>query len=79
MCAGIIGRGLQATRAAGAGLEPLLAWLAENMHRPVELDDMARRAATSSRTLSRRFREQTGTTPPQWLQTARVRRAQSLL
>jgi transcriptional regulator GlxA family with amidase domain len=64
---------------SGASLEPLLTWLAENVHRPVDLDEMARQAATSSRTLSRRFREQTGTTPLQWLQTARVRRAQSLL
>ncbi len=33
----------------------------------------------SIRTLSRRFREQTGTTPLQWLLRARVRRAQRLL
>jgi AraC-like DNA-binding protein len=64
---------------SGASLEPLLAWLAENMHRPVDLDEMARQAAMSSRTLSRRFREQTGTTLLQWLQTARARGAQSLL
>ena len=64
---------------SGASLEPLLTWLAENMHRQVDLYEMARQTATSSRTLSRRFREQTGTTPLQWLQTARVRRAQSLL
>ena len=31
------------------------------------------------RTFSRRFREQTGTTPLQWLPRARVRRAQYLL
>lgn len=64
---------------SAASLEPLLTWLAENVHRPLCLDEMARQAATSSRTLSRRFREQTGTTPLQWLRTARVRRAQSLL
>jgi transcriptional regulator GlxA family with amidase domain len=33
----------------------------------------------SERTFSRRFREQTGTTPMQWLLRARVRRAQYLL
>ena len=64
---------------SGASLEPLLTWLAANVHRAVDLEGMARQAATSSRTLSRRFREQTGTTPLQWLLTARVRRAQSLL
>ena len=33
----------------------------------------------STRTLSRRFREQTGTTPLKWLHRSRVRRAQYLL
>ena len=33
----------------------------------------------STRSLSRRFREQVGTTPLQWLLAARVRRAQELL
>ncbi len=33
----------------------------------------------STRTLNRRFRDQTGTTPLQWLHRARIRRAQHLL
>lgn len=33
----------------------------------------------STRTLSRRFREQVGTTPAKWVTRARVRRAQRLL
>jgi transcriptional regulator GlxA family with amidase domain len=33
----------------------------------------------STRTLNRRFREQTGTTPLQWPHRARIRRAQHLL
>ncbi|HVJ92560.1 MAG TPA: helix-turn-helix domain-containing protein, partial [Labilithrix sp.] len=40
---------------------------------------IARRAAMSTRTLSRRFREQTGTTPAQWVLRCRVYRAQQLL
>lgn len=40
---------------------------------------MARRAAMSVRTLSRRFREHTGTTPLHWLHHARIRRARALL
>jgi transcriptional regulator GlxA family with amidase domain len=64
---------------SSASLAPLLPWLDENLHRPVSLDEMARQAATSPRTFSRRFRQQTGTTPLQWLLTARVRRAQLLL
>ncbi len=39
----------------------------------------AARSGTSTRTLIRRFREQTGTTPLQWLHRARIRQAQHLL
>lgn len=63
----------------GSSLEPLLRWLEGQLHHTLTLDDLARRAAMSSRTLSRRFREQTGTTPLQWLLRSRVRRAQHLL
>ncbi|WP_059009967.1 GlxA family transcriptional regulator [Streptomyces specialis] len=63
----------------GASLEPVLRWMRENAHRELRLDDIARRAKLSPRTLNRRFREQTGTTPLQWLYRARVRRAQYLL
>lgn len=60
-------------------MEPLLGWLEENAARDLTLEDIAVRAGTSTRTLNRRFREQTGTTPLQWLHRARVRRAQYLL
>ncbi|MFE5295487.1 GlxA family transcriptional regulator [Streptomyces sp. NPDC056632] len=63
----------------GSDLEPLLAWLQDNLGRAFTLDDIAARAGTSTRTLIRRFREQTGTTPLQWLHRARVRQAQHLL
>ncbi|XRQ02740.1 GlxA family transcriptional regulator [Actinomadura welshii] len=62
-----------------AALQPTLAWLEENLHRPLTLDDIARHASVSVRTLTRRFREQAGTTPLQWLSRARVHRAQWLL
>ena len=42
------------------------------------LEEIARQAAMSTRTLNRRFREQTGYAPLQWLLRARVRRAQAL-
>ncbi|MGQ4387873.1 GlxA family transcriptional regulator [Streptomyces sp. SAS_270] len=64
---------------AGATLEPLLGWLEDNADRDLALDDIAAHAGMSARTLNRRFREQTGTTPLQWLHRARVRRAQYLL
>ena len=62
-----------------ASLAPLLDWMSANAHRPLTINEIAREAATSPRTLARRFREQTGTTPLQWLITARVRRAQEML
>ena len=65
--------------ADGSSLEPLLRWMEENAHRRLTLDEIATRAATSTRTLNRRFREQTGTSPLRWLQRARIRRAQRLL
>jgi transcriptional regulator GlxA family with amidase domain len=63
----------------GSALEPLLEWIEENLAGEITLGDMAERAGMSERTFSRRFREQTGTTPLQWLLRARVRRAQYLL
>jgi transcriptional regulator GlxA family with amidase domain len=63
----------------GSSLAPLLHWLQKNLHAELTLDAIARRGAMSIRSLTRRFREQTGTTPLQWLIRARVRRAQVLL
>ncbi|MEW2318494.1 GlxA family transcriptional regulator [Streptomyces bauhiniae] len=63
----------------GSEWETLLAWLRENLARDLTLADIAERAGTSTRTLIRRFRDQTGTTPLQWLHRARVRQAQHLL
>jgi transcriptional regulator GlxA family with amidase domain len=63
----------------GSELETLLIWLRENLARELTLADIAKRAGTSTRTLIRRFRDQTGTTPLQWLHRARIRQAQHLL
>ncbi|MCK9899908.1 helix-turn-helix domain-containing protein [Frankia sp. Cpl3] len=63
----------------GSELEPLLQWLDENCANDLTLQDIATRAGMSVRTLNRRFREQAGTTPLQWLLRARIRRAQHLL
>ena len=60
-------------------LAPLLEWMSANLNKAMDVVSLARRARTSPRTFARRFREQTGTTPLQWLLTARVRRAQELL
>ncbi|QBI54387.1 GlxA family transcriptional regulator [Streptomonospora litoralis] len=63
----------------GSEVEPLLRWLEDNAGYPLTVEDIARRAAMSTRTLNRRFREQMGTTPLQWLHRARIRQAQHLL
>jgi len=44
-------------------MTPLLAWMEQNLSRELPLPVIARRAAMSTRTLSRRFREQVGATP----------------
>ncbi|MFD3806781.1 GlxA family transcriptional regulator [Streptomyces sp. NPDC058611] len=63
----------------GSVIEPLLRWMEDNARRDLTLDDLAARAGMSIRTLNRRFREQTGTSPLQWLHRARIRQAQYLL
>ncbi|MER7082304.1 Transcriptional regulator GlxA family, contains an amidase domain and an AraC-type DNA-binding HTH domain [Saccharopolyspora kobensis] len=63
----------------GSALEPLLNWLEDNAAHDISLEDIAARAGMSTRTLNRRFREQTGTTPLQWLHRTRIRLAQHLL
>ncbi len=64
---------------AALALAAVLAWMERNLERPLDLPAIARKAAMSTRTLSRRFREQTGTTPARWVAAARVRKAQRLL
>ncbi|MEV4709353.1 helix-turn-helix domain-containing protein [Actinoplanes sp. NPDC049316] len=63
----------------GSTMEPLLRWLDANCGHELTTARIAAHAGMSTRTLNRRFREQTGTTPLQWLHLARVRRAQHLL
>ena len=54
-------------------------WIEQNLRRDLSLPVIARHAAMSTRTLSRRFRGQVGATPAQWIARARIRRAQRLL
>jgi transcriptional regulator GlxA family with amidase domain len=64
---------------SNANLAPLLDWMRKNAHRPLDVETLAARARLSPRTFARRFREQTGTTPLQWLLKIRITRAQELL
>ncbi|MEF3114525.1 GlxA family transcriptional regulator [Streptomyces chrestomyceticus] len=55
------------------------AWALEHLDRPVTLRDLARCEAMSVRTFTRRFREEVGVSPLQWLTQQRVERARQLL
>ena len=63
----------------GSIMEPALRWIEQNLETQLTVRQMAAHCGMSERTFNRRFREQTGTTPLQWLLRARVRRAQYLL
>jgi transcriptional regulator GlxA family with amidase domain len=56
-----------------------IAWLHENLAKPITVEDLAKRSAMSPRTFARRFRATTGTTPMQWVLRQRVLLAQRLL
>ncbi|WP_030543408.1 GlxA family transcriptional regulator [Streptomyces albus] len=58
---------------------PARAWAEEQLGRPIALRELAARSSMSVRTFSRRFREETGLTPVQWLTRRRVERARELL
>ncbi len=60
-------------------LEPTRRWAAERLAEPLDVAAMARHAGVSSRTFARRFREEAGTTPLQWLLARRVLEARRLL
>jgi len=57
----------------------LLVWMERNLKQNLSLSAIAHHARMSTRTLSRRFAEQVGLSPAQWVATTRVRRAQLLL
>jgi transcriptional regulator GlxA family with amidase domain len=60
-------------------LERTRRWAAERLSEPLDVAAMARHASVSPRTFARRFREETGTTPLQWLLSRRVLEARRLL
>ncbi|HEX6105932.1 MAG TPA: transcriptional regulator FtrA [Gemmatimonadales bacterium] len=67
-----------ALRAPG-GLARVLEWAVARMHEPLTLDDLARQANMSVRTLARRFMQETGSTPHRWLTYQRLLAAQRRL
>jgi len=64
---------------AGASLEATRAWALDRLDRPLDVTTLAREACMSPRSFARRFRQETGTTPAQWVLDQRTRVAQGLL
>jgi transcriptional regulator GlxA family with amidase domain len=64
---------------AGTSLEATRAWALDHLDQPLDVTALARRACMSPRSFARRFRQETGTTPGQWVLDQRTRVAQSLL
>ncbi len=60
-------------------LERTRRWAAERLDQALDVAAMAGHAGVSPRTFARRFREETGTTPLQWLLSQRVLEARRLL
>ncbi|MDR6323319.1 GlxA family transcriptional regulator [Actinoplanes couchii] len=65
--------------AGGEGTEPTRAWVLDRLAEPVSLEEMAGHARMSVRTFTRRFRDETGLSPRQWLLRQRVEHARILL
>jgi transcriptional regulator GlxA family with amidase domain len=63
----------------GTSTAPARTWALERLHEPLSLSRLAGRAGMSVRTFTRRFREETGVSPAQWLLRQRVEEARRLL
>jgi transcriptional regulator GlxA family with amidase domain len=60
-------------------LAPVLDWALARLDQELSVPVLARRAGVSERTFARRFREETGTTPHQWVLAQRIALAERLL
>lgn len=60
-------------------LAPLLEWITARLDEPLTVEDLATQAAVSPRTLARRFTDQLGVGPGQWLLAQRIAVARELL
>lgn len=63
----------------GGSLEPTRRWACDRLDQQLDVETLARHAEVSPRTFARRFRQETGTTPLQWLLARRVLEARRLL
>ena len=62
-----------------ASTAPARTWALGHLDQPLSLRDLATRASMSLRTFTRRFRDETGISPAQWLTQQRIERARQLL
>lgn len=60
-------------------LAPLLQWASERLDESLSVERLATEAHMSPRTFARRFRDETGTTPLQWVTSQRLALAEELL
>ncbi|MET9290939.1 helix-turn-helix domain-containing protein [Streptomyces sp. NPDC003077] len=60
-------------------LAPLLEWMTGRLAEPLAIEDVAAHAGLSPRTLARRFSQQLGTSPGQWLLAQRIAATRELL
>lgn len=58
---------------------PTRAWAGDHLDRPLTVEELASHAGMSRRTFTRRFRDEVGTSPGQWLTGQRVELARHLL
>ncbi|MFJ9692786.1 GlxA family transcriptional regulator [Kitasatospora sp. NPDC101183] len=65
--------------ATGQGTAAVRAWALEHLDEPLALRQLAELAGMSVRTFTRRFREETGSSPGQWITVQRTERARQLL
>ncbi|ONI75112.1 hypothetical protein ALI144C_40905 [Actinosynnema sp. ALI-1.44] len=63
----------------GTDLSETRTWALDNLSAPITVDGLARRSAMARRTFIRRFRDETGMPPMQWLTSQRVLAARRLL
>ncbi|MFE2227087.1 GlxA family transcriptional regulator [Streptomyces kronopolitis] len=64
---------------ASGGTAATRAWALDRLDEPLALTDLAAHAQVSVRTLTRRFRDEVGMSPGQWLAGQRIERARHLL
>lgn len=62
-----------------SALREVFGWIEANAHRDLALAEIADTAGMSARTLTRRFKDETGQSPMQWVAGVRLRHAQDLL